>query len=330
MGAICNEAKGYTRIYNCGIMPTTANFPDRARSTVTATGTDGCAGGLVGLLDDDSRVVNCFSYADVSSTGYAAGIVGNNTYASNTMVSLGDDDQARYADLRTMVVNCMFYGDINDGSSIWPVYGGTKITNAGEYAINNYNFYSDSCHFVSTFQDYNCSWPAKYDYLTRYEFLRYLLNSNRELCGWWVGAPSAPSTMATTDVQAVPKDASLMAKWVLDPSVAPFPILKPFGYYSSPINIDANTDIAIPRPLPTRNALEILLGSKIKFTGCNEKASSPIVQKIFSPLICGAITLSIYFLSVFGIPFIADNWLASPIFNTSGLNSGYFPRMSQR
>ena len=249
VGAICNEARGYTRIYNCGILPTTASFLDDTHSTVTATGTNGCAGGLVGLLDDDSRVVNCFSYADVNSTGYAAGIVGNNTFSSTAEVSDG-----KYYKLRTMVVNCMFYGDITAGSNVWPVYGGEKIINGGGsgadisdgyYAINNYNFYSDSCSFPagkepSTTHIYNCSWPARYEYLTRYEFHRCLLNSNRELCGWWVGAPTAPSTMSTTDVQNVPKDASLMAKWVLDRDVAPFPILKPLGYYPSPINIDAD------------------------------------------------------------------------------------------
>ena len=239
VGAIVCEAKGYTRIYNCGILPTTANFPEGTHSSVAATGTNGCAGGIVGKLEDDSRVVNCFSYADVSSTGYAAGIVGNNTFASNTAVT-----NDKYTKLRTMVVNCMFYGDITAGSDVWPVYGGTKITNAGASAINNYNFYSDSCHFstpLETTHNYYCSWPAKYEYLTRYEYHRYLLNSNRELCGWWVGAPYAPSTMTTANVQAVPKDASLMAKWVLDRNVAPFPILKPFGTYSSPINIDADS-----------------------------------------------------------------------------------------
>ena len=248
VGAICNEAKGYTRIYNCGILPTNADFSETTRSSVTSTGS-GSAGGLVGKLEDDSRVVNCFSYADVSSTGFAAGIVGNNTFASTAEVSDG-----KYYKLRTMVVNCMFYGDITAGSNVWPVYGGEKIINGGGsggdisdgyYAINNYNFYSDSCSFPagkepSTTHIYNCSWPAKYEYLIRYEFHRYLLNSNRELCGWWVGAPIAPSAMSTTDVQNVPKDASLMAKWVLDRSVAPFPILKPFGYYPSPINIDAD------------------------------------------------------------------------------------------
>ena len=239
VGAIAGTAKGYSRIYNCGILPNSADFPAGTHPTVATTGS--CAGGIVGSLEDDSRVVNCFSYADVSSAGYVAGIVGNNTFASTAEVEnvSGVD---KYTHLRTMVVNCIFYGNITSGSSIWPVYGGTKILNTGATAINNYNFYSVGCTFSSTLTDYNCSWPAQIDYLTRYEFHRNLLNSNRELCGWWVGASEAPSTMATTAVQAVPKDASLMAKWVLDPSIAPYPILKPFGKYSSPVNIDADAD----------------------------------------------------------------------------------------
>lgn len=240
VGAIACVAMGYTRIYNCGILPNTKDFLDGDHPSVEATN---CAGSIVGSLRNDSRVVNCFSYADVSSTSSnarAAGIVGHNTFASTAQVS-----NNKYSKLRTMVVNCMYYGDITS-SNIWPVYGGEKITNKGDNSINNYNFYSDSCSFSpaaqspATTHNYNCSWPARYDYLTRYEFLRFLLNSNRELCGWWVGAPSAPSTMTTAEVQAVPKDASLMAKWVLAPEEAPFPILKSPGYYPSPINKDAD------------------------------------------------------------------------------------------
>ena len=233
VGAIVCDAKGYTRIYDCGILPTTADFPAGTHSSVTATGNDGCAGSLVGKLEDDSRVVNCFSYADVTSSGTAAGIVGNNTFASNTAVT---NDQ--YVNLKTMVVNCMYYGNAS-GSNVYPVYGGTKISNTGANAINNYNFYSVGCQFTGTLS-YYCAWPAKLEYLTRYEYHRNLLNSNRELCGWWVGAHQAPSTMNTASVQAVKKDASLMLKWVLDPAVAPYPILKPFGYYASPVNIDAD------------------------------------------------------------------------------------------
>ena len=232
VGAIAGVAGGYTRIYNCGILPNDATNSNPS----TVGSTTGFCGGLVGWLRDDSRVINCYSYANITGGTDVAGIVGHNDIASTTEVTDG-----KYANLRTAVVNCMFYGNITGGSNRYPVYGGEKMLNNTTTGINNYDFYRAEANIDLADDDhYNCSWPAKEEYLTRYEYYRYLLNSNRELCGWWVGAPAAPSTMATADVQAVPKDASLMAKWVLDPSVAPYPILKPFGYYSSPINIDAD------------------------------------------------------------------------------------------
>ena len=230
VGAIAGEASGYTRIYNCGILPNDATNSN----PTTVASTDGYCGGLVGWLKDDSRVINCFSYANITGGTDVAGIVGHNEIASTTAVTDG-----KYANLRTAVVNCMFYGDIKGGSNRYPVYGGAKIVNNTATGINNYDFYRAEAT-VGSLADYNCSWPAKEEYLTKYEFYRNLLNSNRALCGWWVGAPSVPSTMTTTEVQAVAKDASLMAKWVLDPSIAPYPILKKFGKYASPVNIDAD------------------------------------------------------------------------------------------
>ena len=228
-GAIAGIANGYTRIYNCGILPSSNKF---VSETSVISSSDGYCGGLVGELNDDSRVVNCFSYAKITGGTVKAGIVGYNQTASTTEVTNG-----KYENLKTMVVNCMFYGDITGSTgSVYPVYGGSKILNTGNNGINNYNYYRAEASITPT--DYNCSWPASEENLTRFEYYRYLLNSNRALCGWWVGAPSAPSTMPTADVQAVDKDASLMAKWVLDPSIAPYPILKSAGTYPSVINID--------------------------------------------------------------------------------------------
>ena len=104
VGAICNEATGDSRIYNCGILS----------GSVSGSG---YVGGLVGLLDGTSRVINCYSYADVSGGSDAGGIVGYNNYASTA------------DDLRTMVMNCMFYGDITSGTNVSPVYGGLNINN---------------------------------------------------------------------------------------------------------------------------------------------------------------------------------------------------------
>ena len=233
-GAIAGIANGYTRIYNCGILPSSNKFESE---TSAISSSDSYCGGLVGALNDDSRVVNCFSYAKITGGTVKAGIVGYNQTASTAEVSNG-----KYENLKTMVVNCMFYGDITGSTgSVYPVYGGSKILNTGNNGINNYNYYRSEASLTPT--DYYCSWPASEENLTRFEYYRYLLNSNRELCGWWVGASSAPSGMSTTDVQAVAKDASLMAKWVLDPALAPYPILKSFGKYPSVINLDPDERI---------------------------------------------------------------------------------------
>lgn len=236
VGAIAGIAQGYSRIYNCGILPNDATFPEGTHPTVSG-GT--CAGGIVGKLDGDSRVINCYSYADVSASTTAAGIVGQNTYASTAEVSGG-----QYTKLKTAVVNCMFYGNITGGSNQHGVYGGSLITNAAATGISSYNYYRSGSTFTTPSGNpsaYNCSFPAEERYLTQVEFHRSLLNSNRELCGWWVGSDVAPSTLTTAQVQAIPKDASLMYKWVVDPNVAPYPILKPFGKYASVINGNTGT-----------------------------------------------------------------------------------------
>ena len=236
VGAIAGIAQGYSRIYNCGILPNDATFPEGTHPFVTG-GT--CAGGIVGKLDGDSRVINCYSYADVSASTYAAGIVGQNTSASTAEVSGG-----KYTKLKTAVVNCMFYGNIIGGSNQYGVYGGNLITNAANTGISSYNYYRSGSTFSTANGEptaYNCSFPADERYLTQVEFHRSLLNSNRELCGWWVGSDVAPSTLTTTEVQAIPKDASLMYKWVVDPNLAPYPILKPFGKYPSIINTNTGT-----------------------------------------------------------------------------------------
>ena len=235
-GAVTRVAKGYTRIYNVGILPVSSDFPDGTHPSVSTTGD--CVGGLVGSLRDDSRVVNCFSYADVRGADTVAGLVGNNTFASTAAVSNG-----KYTKLRTIVVNCMFYGDITGGAKLYPVYGGQLIDNSTDTGINNYNYYRNGATFNGSNDPtaYNCSFPAELIYLQRMEFHRSLLNANRELCGWWVASNVAPATLTTAQVQAVSKDASLMAKWVLDPAVAPYPILKSPGKYPSVINPDSGS-----------------------------------------------------------------------------------------
>ena len=234
-GAICCEAKGTTRIYNCGILPTTTNRDNEGNITgfigSTVNGSNN-VGSIVGLLDGNARVINCFSYANITNGTMVGGIVGNNTTATTQGNSQANFDN----NVKTMVVNCMFYGDITGGTTKFPVYGGTAIDNNAEHKVNNYNYYYEgSASYDDAYSgigDYNYSWPVADKYLTRFEVYRNILNGNRRLCTWWVNG-SYNKAPTDEDVETVG-----IAKWVLDQSIAPYPILKKWGKYPSVVNPD--------------------------------------------------------------------------------------------
>ena len=208
VGAIANEVTGDSRIYNCGVLS----------GTVSGSGD---VGGIVGLLNSTSHVVNCYSYANITNGNNVGGIVGNNAYASTA------------ADLKTMVMNCVFYGDIKGGTNVSPVYGGENIDNL-HGGLNTYNYYAYEqlkTTAISTGK-YNCALGVEDVFLKRFEFYRQLLNSNRRLA-----AKYASKEGATVN-------ASDMMKWVLetaDRSIAapkPYPVLKAQAKYPSIINYD--------------------------------------------------------------------------------------------
>ena len=234
-GAICCKADGATRIYNCGILPTKVERDSENKNKITGfsgssvsgpSSSPRYVGGIVGLLDGTSRVINCYSYANITGGSVGAGIVGYNNYAS------------KYNDLKTMVMNCMFYGDINDVDELYPIYGGSEISNDynanNSNRLNNYNYflyeapYSEERNIPAA--NYNCALAAEERFLVRFEFYRHLLNSTRELAAWY----------ATGDVEngRGEGDNNKMAKWVLDKSIAPYPILKTQGTYPSIVNYD--------------------------------------------------------------------------------------------
>ena len=204
-GAIACTANGAARIYNVGILS-------------GSVGGTGNTGGLVGFLDGTARVINCYSFANIASGTNVAGIVGNNNQTSSQTA------------LNTIVVNCMFYGNITGGTSVYPVYGGKSINNDSNTGINPYCYFRKNATLTPT--AYNRSWPAEEKNLTRFEYYRSVLNSNRKLCTWWVNGISgtAPTDEDVANVG--------IAKWVLDPGVAPYPILKKWGKYPSVINHD--------------------------------------------------------------------------------------------
>ena len=222
VGAIAKVADGNSRIYNCGILAT--NSSETSVSS-TVSGTEN-VGGLIGKIDGYTHVVNCYSYANVTGGSVKAGLVGYNSFSSNQ------------DEIRTMVVNCMFYGDIDTGGgTVSPIFGGERIYNgihtSGAIGINTYDYFREGVSFDESFENldqyYNC-WPAEERHLTRFEYYRSILNSNRRLCVWWIIGQQYQYQLES--------DPEMVAKWVLDPSIAPYPILKPWGKYHSVINDD--------------------------------------------------------------------------------------------
>jgi hypothetical protein len=209
VGAICNEATGDTRIYNCGILATGSTVEkdedgyDKITSCSSAISGSGFVGGIVGLLDGSSRVINCFSYANITGGDLVGGIVGKNAVSTTS------------SNLKTMVMNCMFYGNITGGTNKAPIYNGTEISNKDNTGVGNYNYFLADATFTDGIDTYNCALIAEKRFLQRFEFFRQLLNSHRELAGWW-----ATGTFSKTE----------MAKWVLEPSQigsnTPYPVLK--------------------------------------------------------------------------------------------------------
>ena len=229
VGAICGEATGDSRIYNCGVLATgsTVTTDEDGYTKITSCSStiagSNYVGGIVGLLDGTSRVINCFNYANVSGGAEVGGIVGHN----NVTTTAAADN------LKTMVMNCMFYGEVS-GSSIAPIYNGNIITNVGNYGVSNFNYFRLEAAYIQNTditKVYNCALGAETRFLQRFEFFRHLLNSNRELAAWW----------ASTSSTAVTKGEIM--KWVLEPTqigtTTPYPILKTPGKYPSVVNIDA-------------------------------------------------------------------------------------------
>ena len=208
-GVICAEATGDTRIYNCGVLGGSVQGSNNV-------------GGIVGLLDGRSRVINCYSYANITSGSHCGGIVGYNNVASTS------------SSLQTMVMNCMFYGNIT-GDNAAPIYGGLNIHNKyasdDDTGLNNYCYFlydEEKNPYVKSITDanYHGALGAEERFLNRFEFFRMTLNSTRNLAAYYVTGEATQK--------------GEIAKWVLDKSIAPYPILKAHAKYPSVVNPDAD------------------------------------------------------------------------------------------
>lgn len=219
VGAIACTANDAARIYNVGILAGSVG----STGTSNADNSTDCCGGLVGFLDVEARVVNCYSYANITGGNRVGGIVGYNNVATTS------------DNLKTMVFGCMFYGDITEGANRAPIYNGTLITNvSGSNGVNGFNYFNADASYVQNkaINTYNCALMAETRFLQRFEFFRHLLNGHRELAGWW-----ATGTYSSSE----------MHKWVMIPDSIgtshPYPVLKVFGKYPSVVNYNAENAV---------------------------------------------------------------------------------------
>lgn len=200
VGAICDEADGTTKIYNCGVLSATA---------ISGTNT----GGLVGHIKSGSsvRVVNCYNFADVSGSDYAAGIVGKN---EGTVSSDGTVGNVRIA-------LCMMYGNVTGATNISPVYGGNHVNNVSKFTEYNYWRYQSGLQYTAL----NDQLPVREDeYLSRFPFYRHILNSHRELAAFFLFGSTSEN-----DVNNISSDEiNEIGHWILKKDVADYPIIEPW------------------------------------------------------------------------------------------------------
>ncbi len=198
-GAVCIAATGNTKVYNCGVLASTASTVQGTRDV----------GGLVGRIrrtGSNVRVVNCYSYATVIGGTYAAGIVGNNRGTVSGTKTV-DANGVRIA-------MCMMYGDMTSGTNRSPVYGGNHTNNVQQ--LTEYNYYRSRANL--TYTVYNDQLAIDKDaFLTRFPFYRHILNTHREMAAYFLfGAQPTAEQVAE------------IGHWVLKPEVAPYPIVEPW------------------------------------------------------------------------------------------------------
>lgn len=245
VGAICNEATGASRIYNCGVLGGTVSG-----------GTN--TGGLVGLIESGSsvRVVNCYNFANVSGGSYAAGIVGKNEGTVGAV----------------RIALCMMYGKVTGASTISPVYCGNHVNNVQDFT--EYNYWRYRSGLVYTPGNYNDQMAIdKDDYLTRFPFYRHILNTHRELAAYFL---FAANTTEGSVADITPEQIAEIGHWVLKKDVALYPIIERWQTNTRKV-LDADvTNTVNDERLPSSLSVTVKIGTEGMASG------STAIQKTIS------------------------------------------------
>ena len=267
-GAIANEANN-SRIYNCGVL---------AKSGTSSIKGSGSVGGIVGEISGSTRVVNCFSYANIESGDYRAGIVGKNSGTVGTGAG------------NSRIANCMMYGDISSGgSNISPVYGGNHVSNSQNFTEYNYYLYSqlipdpsDNTKTIKKenkvpYTTYNDQLAIeKEDYLIRFPFYRHILNNHRELAAFFLfGTTTKVSDITNDQIEEI-------GHWVLEKgtNAAKYPVVEKWENNTKRI-----TGVDISSMSTTTSATKDYQGKLITDMGTQGKLSVTVNIGSFSKTI---------------------------------------------
>lgn len=215
VGAIVNEARGDSRIYNCGVLATSTTVLQKGHSkdiynkTFTSSSTiqgTAAVGSIVGEIQGNTRVVNCYSYADVKGGTYAAGIVGryNGTWVGSAANTTGGANM--------FVMNNMFYGNVVSGTNRSPIVYGNAIT--GNYSTWSYFRYKSITN--TNFTQQNGAMAAQEDmWLKRFNFYQSAVTNHRDMAAVYI----------FNDASRINE----IAQWYIDENIAPWPILRKAG-----------------------------------------------------------------------------------------------------
>lgn len=233
VGALVNTAKGSTKIYNCGV---------QGGSVSGGTNT----GGLVGLIEVGSsvRVVNCYNFADVSGSDFAAGIVGKNEGSVGTVPFNGSVGKVRIA-------LCMMYGNVTGATNISPVYGGNHQDNIQKFT--EYNYWRYRSGMVYSEGAYNDQMAIERDdFLTRFQFYTHILNTHREMAAFFLFGGEASTSVSSINENQIKE----IGHWVLKKDVAPYPIIEPWQTNTKKV-LEAPTSSNILTEMGTNGYLTI-------------------------------------------------------------------------
>ena len=234
LGAIACYATGNTKIYNCGVQASGSTYDENGNLVTNSSTISGGqhTGSLVGYIPSGAnvRVVNNYSYANVSCSTYSGGIVGRNVATALTKDNITDTSHSA-------ITHNMFYGNLTNGTNnISPVYSGNHTSNIQN--VNEYNYWRNRADV--TYNKYNNQLAIdKDEYLNRFPFYRHILNTHRELAAIYLFGSASDENVAEIGHWYNEKTYSDETK------SRPYPIIEPWATNTKKTTEDIKNNLPI-------------------------------------------------------------------------------------